>query len=44
MAQSLPRAAVMTGGGRVSVIVSCSVGGLSLTQGDEHGEGFEEEP
>ena len=26
------------------VIVSCSVGGLSLTQGDEHGEGFEEEP
>ena len=30
---------------RVSrVIVSCSVGGLSLTQGDEHGEGLEEEP
>ena len=25
-------------------IVSCSVGGLSLMQGDEHGEGFEEEP
>ena len=26
------------------VIVSCSVGGLSVTQGDEYGEGFEEEP
>ena len=39
------RMASRAGCGRVSrVIVSCSVGGLSLTQGDEHGEGFEEEP
>lgn len=31
-------------GGLSRVIVSCSVGGLSLRQGDEHGEGLGEEP